>query len=254
MKNNEGFRVFLDKVPTLRKPGDAILTILYLLSSIIICILFFYFFDSLAWYASLITQFIMSLIVSLICYLQSKRVNKYRQKYGELAYQYYFYHFMVPCLVTWYAIFFHPFFIGGTLLFPFWIALIIGLFFLLIMILASLHIERAGFGMITHGMNIYTIFPEESTIVRGEIYSYIRHPLYFSLTCGCIGLAFIANNLIAITAASLQLIPCIIAGKIEDRELIERSGEEHKNYLDNTSMLFPIKRFPMFLKLLIFFR
>ena len=38
--------------------------------------------------------------------------------------------------------------------------------------------------MVTHGMDLYTIFPEETKIVRGKIYGYIRHPLYFTLFFG----------------------------------------------------------------------
>ncbi|MFX1537623.1 MAG: hypothetical protein ACFFDI_25785 [Promethearchaeota archaeon] len=69
---------------------------------------------------SLVTQLIVALIVTLIAYLHFKTVDKYRRKYGERAYQYYFYHFMLPYLVTWYALVFHPLFISGPALLPFW--------------------------------------------------------------------------------------------------------------------------------------
>jgi len=238
----------------LRTGWKALLTVLYLLSLIVISILFFYYFDPLAWYMPLMTQLIISLIVSLIAYLHFKTVNGYRRKHGELAYQYYFYHFMIPYLVMWYAIFFHPLFISGPVLLPFWAGLIIGLILFVIMILISVHIEKAGFKMITHGMDIYTVFPEETRIVRGEIYGFIRHPLYLSLTFGCLALAFVANNLIAIIASILQIIPCIIAGKLEDKELIGRSGEEHEKYIQKTALLFPLRKPFKFFKLLFFFK
>ena len=252
--NKTDFKLFLDKVPALRKTRVAVLTILYLLVGVVICILFFYYIDLFAWYMPLLTQFSMTIIVSIISYSHFKVVNKYRKKYQDRAYQPYFYRFMIPYLITWYACFFHPFFINGPVFLNFWLALIIGIFFLIMMFLTNSHIKRAGFIMMTHGMDLYTVFPEETTIVRGDIYSYIRHPLYLALTLGCIGLAFIANNLIALVASLLQIIPCIIAGKLEDKELIRRAGKEHEDYIKNTAMLFPFKKMFGFLKLLFLFR
>ena len=196
----------------------------------------------------------MAIIVSVISYIHLKKANNFREKYDSLAYQHFFYRLMIPYLVTWYACFFHPLFISGLPLLPFWISIVICVIFIIMFAITEIHIERAGFMTITHGMDIYTIFPEEATIVRGEIYSFIRHPLYFSLTCGCFGLAFFKNNLIAIIAAFLQLIPCIISGILEDNELIKRTGEEHKEYIKNTSLLFPFRKPFKFLKLLFFFK
>jgi len=196
----------------------------------------------------------MSIIVVFIGYFHIKRAKHYRDKYGDLAYQKYFYRYMIPYLIIWYAVFFHPLFITGPILFPFWIALIPAIIFFIMFILVTIHIERAGFKTITHGMDIYTIFPEEATVVRGEIYAYIRHPLYLSLALGCFGLSFIANNYIALISAIIQLIPCIIVGKIEDKELIKRDGDKHLDYIQSTALLFPFTRIFGFLKLLFFFK
>lgn len=250
MFNKQDTQIFLEKVPALRSPWKVILTITYTFILILICILFFGLIDSLAWYAPIVSQLVMAFIVSVISYLHFKLVDRYRDKYKELAYQYYFYHLMLPYLVAWYALFFHPFFIPGDSLMPFPVALALAFLFGVLFLLTTFHIERAGFKTITHGMDIYTVFPEEGTIVRGEIYGYVRHPLYLSLTLGCFALAFIANNLVAIVTAVLQLIPCVIAGKLEDNELIERTGEEHGNYIQKTSLLFPFRRIISFFKLL----
>ncbi|MGD8458410.1 MAG: methyltransferase, partial [Anaerolineales bacterium] len=200
-----------------------------------------------------LSQFLMALVTTVISYLHFKMVEGYREKYGALAYRYYFYHLMIPYLVAWYACFFHPLFVSGTMLLPSWLAIGLGIIFLLVMMLANLHIERAGFHMVTHGMDVYTVFPGEATIVYGKIYGYIRHPLYFALTCGCIGLGFLRNNAVALVVALLQLIPTIAAGYMEDRELIDRVGEKHKEYIAQTAALFPIRRLWDFLKLLFFF-
>lgn len=251
----EEYVTFLEKVPALRSRGKAILTLLYMICLIGTMIFFFYFFDRIAWYMPILTQSFIAIIISLIGYIHIKKADDYRKKFGELAYQKLFYRFMLPYLVTWYSLFFHPLFISGPIIFSTWlISIIIGIILFIFFILVDLHIEKAGFKNITHGMDIYTVFPEETTIVRGEIYGYVRHPLYLALSLGCFALAFIANNYVAIIAASIQLVPCIIMGKIEDKELIKRGGRSHSDYIDSTAILFPMKRIFGFLKLLVLFK
>ena len=194
----------------------------------------------------------MALVVAVIGYMHFKKAGIYREKYGVLAYRYFFYYFMIPYLVTWYACFFHPLFVGGTPLMPSWLATGLGILLLVLVVLTNVHIERAGFHNVTHGMDIYTVFPEEATVVHGEIYGYIRHPLYFSLVCGGMGFAFFRNNAVALVVALLQLIPALAAGYMEDLELIEREGEVHRKYIRNTSALVPVKCFWSFLKMLVF--
>jgi protein-S-isoprenylcysteine O-methyltransferase Ste14 len=252
MIDKEAVSIFLDKVPDLRNPWRVFLTVIYLVLLGLLCGAFFFYIDRLAPYAPLTSQTIMALIVTAISYIHFKKASAYREKYGPLAYSYFFYHLMIPYLVTWYACFFHPLFVKGPQLLPAWLAIGLGILFLALFILTSLHIERAGFIMITHGMDIYTIFPEETTVVHGEIYGYIRHPLYFALMCGSIGLAFLANNGLAILTALLQLIPALAAGFMEDKELVERVGKTHREYIRRTSTLVPMKRFGKFLGLLFF--
>lgn len=252
MFDQQSFEIFVDKVPDLKNPRGVLLTVLYVLGLSALCAGFFYYVDGLAWYAPILSQAVMAMVVTAISYVHFKVVDHYRARYGPLAYRYYFHHLMIPYLVTWYACFFHPLFVSGTALLPQWLAIGLGGLFLLLMMLTNLHIERAGFHMITHGMDVYTVFPDEATVVYGEIYGYIRHPLYFALTCGCLGLGFLKNNAVALVVALLQVIPALAAGYMEDRELIERVGEEHRDYIARTSALVPIKRLGSFLKLLFF--
>jgi protein-S-isoprenylcysteine O-methyltransferase Ste14 len=256
MFDRETIEIFLSKVPDLRIPWRAALTVLYTLVWAVACGAFFYLVDGLGTYGPLISQAIMCLVVTAISAIHFARASAYRIKYGAMAYRYFFYHLMIPYLVTWYACFFHPLFVSGSLfvggprLLPPWLAILLGLTFLVLFFLTSLQIERAGFHSITHGMDLYTIFPEEATVVRGEIYGYVRHPLYLSLMCGTLALAFLRNNGMALLVALLLLIPSLAAGYMEDRELIERSGQEHKEYVRNTPALIPVRRLGGFLKLL----
>lgn len=252
MFNKKLIEIFLSKVPDLRNPWKALVTVVYVLFLSVLCGVFFYYIDRLTPYAAILSQLVMALVVTIISYVHFKKAGEYRKKYGELAYRYFFYHMMIPYLVTWYACFFHPLFVDGMPLLPPWLAIGMGVLLLIVTVLAGIHVERAGFSNVTHGMDIYTVFPEEATVVHGKIYGYIRHPLYFSLMCGSIGLAFFSNNAVALVVAVLQLIPALASGYMEDRELIEREGEAHRNYIQKSSALIPVKRFGSFLKLLFF--
>ena len=252
MFDKESLDLFIAKVPDFRKPGMIVLTVLYALFLSALCGLFFFYVDRLAWYAPLVSQLAMALVVAVISYVHLKVAARYRQKHGPLAYRCFFYQWMIPYLVTWYACFFHPLFISGPALLPTWLAILLGILFLLLFFVTDRRIERAGFQMITHGMDVYTIFPEETTVVYGQIYGHIRHPLYFALTCGCLGLGLLRNNPLALITASLHLIPALAAGYLEDRELIERAGERHRAYIRQTAALFPLRRLGGFLKLLLF--
>ena len=250
MFNKEAMQLLLKKVPDLKSPAKVLLTVLYAGFLGFLCFAFFHYVDRLGLVAPLLSQGIVAMLTALISWLHFRLAGWYRDRYGELAYRTYFYHLMLPYLIAWYACFFHPLFIGGPALLPAWLAIVLGIFFLLLVPLTSVHIERAGFHMETHGMDIYTVFPEETTIVRGEIYAYIRHPLYFALTCGTFGLAFFANNWIALGAAVLQLIPALFAGWMEDKELIERDGAAHQEYIKGTGALLPRKDMVGFFRLL----
>ena len=250
MFTKEAVRILIEKVPALMSPWKVLLTVLYTLGLAILCVLFFVYVDGLGRYAPLVSQLIMALLTVLISYLHFRLVGWYRARYGPLAYQPYFYHLMLPYLVAWYACVFHPLFVDGPALLPAWLSIVLGVFLLLLCPIAALHIERAGFHTETHGLDLYTVFPEETTIVRGEIFGYIRHPLYFALTCATFGLAFLANNWQALAAAGLQLIPALAAGWLEDRELIERDGQAHRDYIRNTGALLPHQDWPGFFRLL----
>jgi hypothetical protein len=252
MFDKESIRIFLEKVPDLKKPWGVLLTIGYVFILSLACVMFYLFIDRIAWFGPLLSQIIMVVIVTILSYVHFKIVDRYRHRYGPMAYRHFFYHLMIPYLVTWYACFFHPLFVSGPQLLPLWLAIGLAVFFLLMFILINTHIEKAGFHMVTHGMDVYTMFPEEATLVYGEIYGFIRHPLYLSLTCGCISLALFRNNAIALLTALLQLIPALVAGYWEDRELIARVGDRHREYIQRTAALIPLNRLGGFLKLVFF--
>jgi protein-S-isoprenylcysteine O-methyltransferase Ste14 len=251
MFDKEAFEVFLGKVPDLRTPWRAALTVLYVAALGVVCGLFFFAVDGLGRYAPLLSQGIMALVVVALSLLHFRQAAAYRQRYGALAYRAFFYHYMLPLLVTWYACFFHPLFVNGPALLPRWLAVPLGVVCLLLLLLINLRMEQAGFHDVTHGMDVYTVFPEEATVVHGEIYAYVRHPLYLSLFSGAVGLALFANNAVAILTALLFLIPCLAVGRMEDAELVERAGVAHREYIERTAALLPVRRMGSFLWFLV---
>jgi protein-S-isoprenylcysteine O-methyltransferase Ste14 len=248
--NKDALAVLLEKVPDLKSPWRLLLTVIYILFLAIVCILFFYAVNRLSPYTPLLSQLVMALITILLCYFHFKLVPWFRRRYSTEAYRYYFYSLVLPYVVAWYACFFHPLFIDGPALLPKGLSIALGVLFLLLVPILSLHIERAGFHMETHGLDLYTVFPEETIIVRGEVYGYIRHPLYLALTCGAFGLGLIANNWIALAAAAMQLLPALYAAWMEDRELVERDGDGHRKYMGATGALLPRRDWPGFFRLL----
>jgi protein-S-isoprenylcysteine O-methyltransferase Ste14 len=249
--DTEAFEIFLSKLPDLRTPWRAALTVLYAAGLSGVCGLFFFSVDGLGRYAPLLSQTVMALVVVAVSLLHFRQAASYRERYGALAYRAFFYHYMLPLLVTWYACFFHPLFVHGPALLPLWLAVALGVVCLGLLLLINLRMEQAGFHAVTHGMDVYTLFPEETTVVHGEIYAYVRHPLYLSLLCGAVGLALFANNALALLTALLFLIPCLAVGRMEDAELVGRAGEAHRDYIERTAALVPVRRLGAFLRFLV---
>ncbi len=87
--------------------------------------------------------------------------------------------------------------------------------------------------------DIYLFFPEEGTVVNKSIYSYTRHPLYSGSICTSLGFAILRNNLLAILTAMIFIIPNVVEIRLEDNELIQRVGENHRHYVKDTPAMFP---------------
>lgn len=160
----------------------------------------------------------------------------------------------MPIFAAWYACTFHPLLVAGSILLPFWLAIIVGALLFSIRPLTAWHIRFSGFDNVGHGLGIDTVFPEEGTLVSSEIYSHIRHPIYLGSFCAALAFAFFRNNLLALLTALIFLIPVLNEARLEDKEMMERFGEEHRKYLKNTGALFPHKNIGKFMRLLFFLK
>ena len=239
MTQKSGFDLLKEKVPEFRSPlkagGIIVMGFLIFLG----IMLFFWWVDNLVWYGVLISQSIVALVCSVFSYSFARSVEKYRNKYGERAYRYYFFHFVILLLVTGNACLFHPIMVKGPALLPCTLAVGIGIFFIFVRFLFEWHIRRSGFDEIGHGLGIYMVFPEEGRRINTGIYTYIRHPMHAGDFCLALGLALLRNNVLAILAALISFIPFIVETRLEDTELVKRFGEEHKEYIESTGAFFP---------------
>ena len=76
-------------------------------------------------------------------------------------------------------------------------------------------------------------------------------PGYF---CAALAPAFFRNNILSLLITLIFLIPVLVAVRLEDREMMERFGEKHREYINNTGVLFPRKNIGKFLRILFFFK
>ena len=71
MFDKKSLGIFLNKVPDLRNPWKAFITVVYVLILFFLCGAFFFFIDRLAPYAAIISQLVMALVVTVISYVHS---------------------------------------------------------------------------------------------------------------------------------------------------------------------------------------
>ena len=86
---------------------------------------------------------------------------------------------------------------------------------------------------------IYIYYPEDSTIQDHEIYSVLRHPTYHSLMLFLIGSIFFRFSIYSIIYFLIFLIGINLHIKlVEERELIQRFGEDYIKYRESVPALF----------------
>ncbi|MFX0083950.1 MAG: methyltransferase family protein [Candidatus Hodarchaeota archaeon] len=239
------------KVPEFRSPLKTMIIIIIGLLIFLGIMIFFWWFGRLIWYGIFISQSIIALIASIFIYRFTTMASKYKKKYGDVAYRYFFFHIVILMLITGNAGIFNILLVKGPALFPLWLAIIFGIFFIFMRFLFEWHLRNSGFSEIGHGLGIYMLYPEEGTRIDSNIYSLIRHPMYAGDLCLALGFAFLKNNLFAFLIAMISFIPFLVAMKCEDRELIRRFGVKHQQYIKETGAIFPkYKKFGKFLKFL----
>jgi len=256
VEEKSGLEIFLEYMPALKISYKAILTAFYQLFVFILLIIIFWWISSRNLIGAGVYHFIISfLMILFFAYLliNTKKIrNKYREKYGKLAYQKLYYRYIIYqnvfgnasryCTLILKTDYFLPAIItlpSGFLtstFFPFYSAIPIGVFLFVIGML--LRRPSGGFD-VDVDMYIYLIFPEKSRKVEAGIYNFIRHPRYLAECFMAVGIGVLANNLLAILFSFIHIVPILILIKIEDGELVRRFGDDFRKYQSNVPALIP---------------
>jgi protein-S-isoprenylcysteine O-methyltransferase Ste14 len=82
-------------------------------------------------------------------------------------------------------------------------------------------------------------FENTSVLVRSGIYGYIRHPLYCSIFLFGTGVMLKDPGPAQSVLGVINLIAVWITAKIEEREMLEKFGDEYRAYMKETKMFIP---------------
>lgn len=81
---------------------------------------------------------------------------------------------------------------------------------------------------------------ENHTLVTDGPYRFVRHPTYVAFLFMPVILFLISSNwLIGSASLALFLIMMVVRAPIEERELLNRFGDEYKSYMRKTNRFFP---------------
>jgi protein-S-isoprenylcysteine O-methyltransferase Ste14 len=80
---------------------------------------------------------------------------------------------------------------------------------------------------------------ETSILVKTGIYKYIRHPLYSSLILLAWGIFLKDTSLLPAGLATVATLFLVITAIVEEKENLQRFGEEYANYMRSTKRFIP---------------
>jgi len=248
--------ILLDYLPSFKKWHVSALVYLSQLLLFISIIVSFYLISSYVLVGALIFQTIISFLGVLPYRYMSKNSEKiqkkYLKKYGNLAIQSLWFHYesyTVPLLSS--SLYFplilvnYDFipsiinsqsdFLVNSLL-PFYVSIPISLFIIFFAI--KIRKPSGGFDAIVESY-IYLIYPKKGKLIADGIYRYIRHPRYLGRTLIALGLAIIANNILAILVAGIHSFAFLSLIPSEDNELARRFGDDFRSYKERVPALIP---------------
>jgi len=108
-----------------------------------------------------------------------------------------------------------------------------------ILLLGSIVIAIQGFYLL-HKIGRPTQGIEDTTIlVKKGVYKYIRHPLYGSLILIAFGSLLKDITLLSVVLATLAAIFSVATAMVEEKENLQRFGDEYASYMKSTKRFLP---------------
>lgn len=92
-------------------------------------------------------------------------------------------------------------------------------------------------GAVPHSPNL--AFENTTRLLKVGAFRFIRHPMYMSVILLAWGVAMKAPSLQSLCLALMVTVFLFATGKVEERENIERFGEEYRRYMKQTRMFVP---------------
>ena len=107
------------------------------------------------------------------------------------------------------------------------------------LLLASIFPPIHGFILINKVGKPEGQMEQTTKLIEAGLYKYIRHPMYSSFFLAGPG-AFL-KNVTFLTAGLVMicLVSAYLTAKVEEKELIERFGEDYVQYMNRTRMFIP---------------
>ena len=179
--------------------------------------------------------------------------ERYLARYGDRAYEQFFYRYVVPvfspCMIPFLMIlavansrFVPPLYPYDHVLYrmlsPWWLFVPVGVFLCAFSIWAMRKSINGGFDRDTE-LFLYIIHPEKSFPIQGGMYQYVRHAHYAEGIWMAIGTAFLAQNWMGFLMAFMFVLPYYGIARAEDQELMRRYGASFEAYMRSKPMFFP---------------
>ena len=108
-----------------------------------------------------------------------------------------------------------------------------------LLLIASIVMVSTGFYMLRMFGKPKDVIDDTAVLVMRGIYKYIRHPLYSSLILLAWGTFLKDITPISSTLALVASILPVVMAKIEEKENIQKFGDEYLSYIKTTKMFIP---------------
>lgn len=169
------------------------------------------------------------------------RRKEYRARWGEHSYHHAFLWHIVPGLPLIFAAIAHTAYLPGERLVTGWGTPIVSILALYFIFTGLIVWARGGLAIGTdYGLMLYVYFPKESRIVNSAIYAILRHPMYSGAVRVGLALGLWRGTWWSILFGLFMPLGLTIWLRfIEEPELIERFGDDYREYRRSVPAFWP---------------
>ena len=108
-----------------------------------------------------------------------------------------------------------------------------------ILLILSAYIVITGYLLLKRKGKPSINFENTSLLVRSGIYGYIRHPLYLSIFLFGTGVMLKDPVHEQLVLGTINFVAVWVTARIEEREMVEKFGDEYRTYMKETKMFIP---------------